>query len=81
MIDHSRAFRLYTTLQEEKMLQRCDSQLLAKLKLLDEATLKAELGEWLGQGEIKGLLARRDRIVAIFEKQGPSSLYSWLPEQ
>ncbi len=81
LIDHTRAFRLYTTLPEQKLLQRCDAQLLKKLKQLDAKTLQAELGEWLGQGEIKGLLARRDRIVAIFEKLGPSSLYIWLPEQ
>jgi hypothetical protein len=81
MIDHSRAFRLYTTLQDEKALLRCDSQLLAKLKQLDDKTLKAEIGKLVGPGEIKGLLARRDRIVAHFEKLGPESLYTWLPEQ
>jgi len=81
LIDHTRAFRLYTTLPEQKVLQRCDAQLLAKLKQLDETTLKAQLGKWLEQGEIKGLLARRDRIVAIFDKLGPASLYNWLPEQ
>ncbi|MGD0013705.1 MAG: hypothetical protein ABSD56_04665 [Bryobacteraceae bacterium] len=81
MIDHSRAFRLYTTLKDKKKLQRCDRQLLAKLKQLDESTLDRELGQWLGRGEIKGILARRDRIVAIFEKLGPASLYTWLPEQ
>jgi hypothetical protein len=81
LIDHGRAFRLYTTLQDPKALQRCDRQLLAKMKQLNENTLKAELGEWLLSTEIKGLLARRDRIVAIFEKLGPASLYDWLPEQ
>jgi len=81
LIDHTRAFRLYTTLPDQKVLQRCDAQLLKKLRQLDETTLKAELGEWLVQGEIKGLLARRDRIVAIFEKLGPSSLFIWLPEE
>jgi hypothetical protein len=81
MIDHSRAFRLYTTLENKKMVRRCDRQLLAKLKQLDESTLKTELGRWLERGEIKGVLARRDRIVAIFEKLGPASLYDWLPEQ
>lgn len=79
MIDHSRAFRVYATLQDEKVLQRCDRQLFAKLKQLDANTLKAELGEWIEPSEIKGLLARRDRIVGIFEKLGPSSLYNWLP--
>ncbi len=80
MIDHSRAFRLSTALQNEKALERCDRVLLEKLKQLDEQTVKAELGQWLEQGEIKGLLARRDRIVARFEKLGPAALYDWLPK-
>jgi hypothetical protein len=79
MIDHTRAFSMLKTLQDEKVLQRCDSQLLAKLKQLDEKTLTAELGKWLEKGEIQGLLGRRDRIVARFEKLGPKSLYDWLP--
>jgi hypothetical protein len=81
MIDHSRAFRLYTTLEDKRKLKRCDGRLLAKLKQLDESSLKEELGQWLERGEIKGLLARRDRIVAIFETLGPASLFTFLPEQ
>jgi hypothetical protein len=81
MIDHSRAFRFYTTLQDEKALQRCDSRLFAKLKQLDDKALKAEIGDLVDPRELKSLLARRDRIVARFEKLGPESLYIWLPEQ
>jgi hypothetical protein len=29
--------------------------------------------------EIEGLLARRDKIVAIFDKMGPSALYDLPP--
>jgi hypothetical protein len=79
MIDHTRAFRMYTTLQNEKLLERCDRQLLANLKRLDEKGVRAELGKWLRPLEIKGIMARRDRIVAIFEKRGPQTLYDWLP--
>jgi len=80
MIDHSRAFRMYTTLKEEKVLKSCDSFLLEKLKQLDEQAVKAELGKWLEPMEIKGLMARRDRIVKLFEKLGPAALYDWLPK-
>ena len=79
MIDHTRAFRLYPTLQDEKLLERCDRRLLANLKKLDAKTLSTELRGFIGSGEIKGLLGRRDRIVAKFEKLGPSKLYDWLP--
>ncbi len=79
MIDHSRSFSMLKTLLDEKVLEYCDRQLLAKLKQLDEKTLTAELGKWLEKREIEGLLGRRDRIVARFEKLGPKSLYDWLP--
>jgi hypothetical protein len=80
MIDHSRAFRLYTTLPDEKALQRCDRVLLEKLKQLDEQAVKAELSNWLEPMEIQGVMARRDRIVTHFEKLGPAALYDWLPK-
>jgi hypothetical protein len=75
MIDHSRAFRMLTSLRETKNLQRCDQDLLEKLKQLNAETLKKELGNYLTAPEIKGLLARRDRIVKTFEELGPSALY------
>ena len=75
MIDHSRAFRTLTLLKEPKNLARCDQDLLEKLKQLNVETLKKELGMYLAAPEIKGLLARRDRIVKAFEEKGPSALY------
>ena len=77
MIDHTRAFRSNTALMNEKSLTRCDSALLEKMKQLDAATLKKELGPYdIGDNQIKGLLARRDKIVKFFEQKGPSALYS-----
>jgi len=75
MIDHSRAFRLQYTLQDPKMLSRCDRGLLAKMKALDRATLQKEMKNYLSNAEIKGLLARRDLIVKFFEGKGDSVLY------
>jgi hypothetical protein len=77
MIDHTRAFRTNTDLMDAKVLTRCDSALLEKLKQLDAATLKKEIGAYdIDSNRIKGLLARRDKIVKIFEQKGPSAIYT-----
>jgi hypothetical protein len=77
MIDHTRSFRTNTALMDEKALTRCDSALLEKMKQLDAATLKKELDRYdIGPDQIKGLLARRDKIVKIFEQKGPAAMYS-----
>lgn len=68
MIDHTRAFRLYTTLQEQKNLVLCDRQLLARLRTLDAGTLSS-LKPYVTDAEIKGVLARRDKIVKFFDDQ------------
>ncbi|MBI3208672.1 MAG: hypothetical protein HYZ37_07200 [Candidatus Solibacter usitatus] len=81
MIDHSRAFRTRTDLQNVKILDRCDRQLLAAMKRLTMETLKAELTGYVRDTEMKGILARRDKLVAFFEKAGESKLYDFLPKQ
>jgi hypothetical protein len=68
MIDHTRSFRLYNTLQEKKNLVMCDRGLLAKLRTLDTASLK-QLKPYVTDQEIKGLLARRDKIVKFFDEE------------
>jgi len=75
MIDHSRSFRILLTFREPKNLERCDEDLLEKLMQLNTELLQKELGKYLATPEIKGLLARRDRIVKAFEEKGPSALY------
>jgi len=75
MIDHSRAFRLLKTLQDPKMLSRCDRALLAKMKALDQASLEKEMKNILNKGEIQGILARRDLIVKFFESKGDSVMF------
>ena len=75
MIDHSRAFRWNRELREPKNLTRCDRRLLERLRALDPRVLESRLGEHLGDREMEGLLARRDLIVAHFEKAGETALY------
>jgi hypothetical protein len=67
MIDHTRAFRLQTKLQNEKNLVMCDRKLLASLRKLDQDTLEEHLLPFLTKGEVKALLTRRDLIVKFFD--------------
>ena len=75
MIDHTRSFRMQKVLDNPAKLMRCDRNLLAKMKALDEATLQKELSSHVSRDEIRGLLARRDIIVKFFEAKGDSALF------
>jgi hypothetical protein len=68
MIDHTRGFRTQTSLMSKKDLVRCDRKLLAKLRGLDAQSLEP-LKPYVGNTEIKGLLGRRDKIVAFFDDE------------
>ena len=68
MIDFSRAFRLNNTLLNAKNLEKCDRQLLEKMRLLDAKEVAAKTSEYLTPGEIGALMARRDLVIAVFEK-------------
>jgi hypothetical protein len=69
MIDFSRAFRLDKGLRDSKNIlqSKCERQLLARLRKLDrdEVTLKTK--PFLSKDEVAGIMARRDKIVAIFD--------------
>src|SRR6266436_6983437 len=67
-IDFSRAFRLNTDVKNSKNLVRCDRQLLEKLKALDGNTLTEKTNRYLTKDEVKAVMARRDKIVAQFQK-------------
>ncbi len=83
MIDHSRAFRQTNELLPEKVasLDRCEAGLLAKIKQLDKPTLMKLIGDYIGEMNVDAMIARRDKIVKIFNEKGPSSQYrfSWGP--
>ncbi len=68
MIDFSRSFRNHIDLENPKALTRCDRELFAALKQLDSAKLAEATKRYLTTLEIKGVMARRDKIVALFEK-------------
>lgn len=67
-IDFSRAFRISKELKDPKNLVRCDRQLLEKLKALDANELAEKTNRYLTKDEMKGVMARRDKIVAQFQR-------------
>jgi hypothetical protein len=67
-IDFSRGFRLNKDVKEPKDLVRCDRQLLEKLKALDANELTEKTKKYLTKDEVKAVMARRDKIVAQFQK-------------
>ena len=68
MIDHTRAFKIFKTVgSEEQLGTRCARQMLTTLRGLDEPTLRERMEDVLSSGQIEGLLARRDQVVAYYD--------------
>jgi hypothetical protein len=67
-IDFSRAFRLQHDLKDPKDLVQCDRQVLTKLRQLSYDQVYDATKPYLKKDEVKALIARRDKIVAYFEK-------------
>jgi len=68
MIDFTRAFRLETDLKESDHLVMCDRQLLKNLRQLDGAQVLEKTKPYLTKKEVKAVMARRDLIIAHFER-------------
>lgn len=68
MIDFTRAFRRSHELQAPTDLQKCDRALLAKLRGLTADAVASATKPYIGAAEVAALIARRDAIVALFEK-------------
>jgi hypothetical protein len=67
-IDFTRAFRLNREPKDPNDLVRCDRRLLEKLKALDANVLAEKTKGYLNKEEVKAVMARRDKIVAQFQK-------------
>ena len=67
-VDFSRAFRLKKDLRNPGDLVRCDRQLFDKLKALDGNQVAEKTKHYLTKDEVKAVMARRDKIVAQFQK-------------
>lgn len=68
MLDFTRAFRLETPLRPTSSLMMCDRALLAAMRGLTRTQVDAVVDDALTGDEIKAILARRDLIVAHFDK-------------
>lgn len=67
-IDFTRAFRVSKDLRNPKDLVRCDRQLFEKLKVLDANEVAEKTKHYLTKDEVKSVMVRRDKIVALFQK-------------
>jgi hypothetical protein len=63
MIDHTRAFRAWRTLRNPAAITHSTPDLYRSLVNLRRADVERELGPFLTQDEIDGLMARRNAIV------------------
>ncbi len=68
MIDFTRAFRPWPVLRSTDELQQCERGLYERLRATTKKDVEAALGGILEQNELDGVVARRDLIVAHFEK-------------
>jgi hypothetical protein len=69
MIDHTRAFRLGKNLLKEEGLTRVERNFFEKLRALDRAVLAKSVGKTLTKSELDAVLARRDRLVKLFDQK------------
>ncbi len=69
LIDFTRAFRRMKSLRAPKNLGRVDRRIYDALKALNEGQLMAAMGSLLQKGEVRAIVARRDRIVDFFDKE------------
>ena len=67
-VDFTRAFRLHKELKDPKDLVRFERKLFDKLKTLDGNELAEKTKHYLTKDEVKAVMARRDKIVAQFQK-------------
>ncbi|HZD31549.1 MAG TPA: hypothetical protein VE779_07790 [Candidatus Angelobacter sp.] len=66
-IDFTRAFRSNKDLRTPKNLVKCDRQLFEKMKALKGNELAEKTKTYLTKDEVNAVMARRDKIVAIFQ--------------
>jgi len=67
-INFTRAFGEFHDVQNPEDSVQCDRQLLEKLRKLDYDEVLEKTKPHLTEGEVKAVMARRDKIVAYFEK-------------
>ncbi len=66
-IDFTRAFRKSKNVRVPKDLVKCDRELFEKLKSLKAEDVSEKTKNYLTMYEVRGVMARRDKIVAEFQ--------------
>lgn len=66
LIDHSRSFSRRANLIHE--INGVDRALWDRMKALDTGTLTEAIGRWIGSGEIRAVLQRRDRMQQVIDR-------------
>lgn len=66
LIDHTRAFTTGKDMVHK--MTRIDANLWERMKALTEESLTAAVGKWLGRGEIRAILQRRDRMQELIDE-------------
>jgi hypothetical protein len=66
LVDHSRSLTTSTTLVHQ--MTQIDPDLWAKMQALSEEQLKATVGAWLGDREIRAILERRKKLGEQIDK-------------
>ena len=69
LIDYTRAFRIQGELLKPEGLTMIDGKLLASMRAMTPATVKAAMGDTLTKREQRALLERRDKIVQLFDEK------------
>jgi hypothetical protein len=79
LIDHSRSFTPWAGIRNPDNVTSCSKQLLAAMKKLTVANVSEKMGAMLTPAEVKALIGRRDKIVALLAKRaaqlGPEKVY------
>lgn len=66
LIDHTRSFT--TKKDMVHAMTRIDQELWDRMKALTVESVTPVLGKWMGKGEIRALLERRDRMQGVIDK-------------
>jgi hypothetical protein len=69
LIDHSRAFRINSSLRDPDSLLRFSRSLLEGITRLEKKDLQTRLGKYLTPGQIDRMLKRRDAILELAKKR------------
>lgn len=77
LIDHTRSFT--TGKDMVHTMTRIDANLWERMKGLTQESLTAAIGKWLGKGEIRAILQRRDKMQELIDKmvakQGEAAVF------